>query len=375
VLEKQYDSLIEQIKETKDEYIVRTIDDRFFSFNRDSVALLKKIEAGDILPADNEKVALFINRILLPKGIFQNPGESLVYAKKTPKMAHHYSLIKAEAVNRLAKLFNWLFSPLLVVPLLLICFIFNTAYFAQHKHLFSYDFIFGYMLLEFMLLVPIGFACSFIHEFGHATACRKYSGRAGEIGVGFNFIFPVFFANVSNIYLISRRNKIIVALSGVYFQLIFSSIIMLFAIFYPALNKFLILNIIGIVANLVPFFRNDGYWVLNDTLRKKDLLPETFNKINNMEKLGVIEKFYAIFFILFCITIGFFMFNFVAYRGPEIITNIFEQGIFNFSTILKLILAVSYYIASTYAAITVVMITIKIFRKPTQGLLNTNENS
>ena len=134
----------------------------------------------------------------------------------------------------------------------------------------SYLFISGFVL--------------FFHEFGHATACNKLGAEPGTIGFGFYLLSPVMFADVSDIWKLQKRERIIVNLSGIYVEIIialFLTILYLLTNYTPVLIVSSLI-IFRIIINLNPLLRYDGYWILSDltsTHNLRDTSIKMFKKL------------------------------------------------------------------------------------------------
>jgi putative peptide zinc metalloprotease protein len=111
------------------------------------------------------------------------------------------------------------------------------------------------------------------HEIGHATACARFGIYPGRIGFGFYLMLPVFFADVSQAWRLNRWKRIIVNLSGIYFELIFCLLILGILSLTRNFNLITVPVILFIktIFNLNPFFRTDGYWVLSDAFNIPNL--------------------------------------------------------------------------------------------------------
>jgi putative peptide zinc metalloprotease protein len=118
-----------------------------------------------------------------------------------------------------------------------------------------------------MLLVSV------LHEIGHAVIAKINKINSGKVGIGWYFLFPVFYINLNEIWRLKRLKRIMVNLGGIYFQLLIG----LFFIFcsfnvnsviFSGLIK---LNFLLVAINLNPFIKFDGYWVLSDYLNDKNL--------------------------------------------------------------------------------------------------------
>lgn len=105
-----------------------------------------------------------------------------------------------------------------------------------------------------------------LHEFGHAAACRSVGVRADGLGVGFYLVMPAFYTKLSLVKLLSRRERIIVYSSGVYFQMLASIGLTLAAWLLKerALLTLAHLNNFTVLLNLIPVARFDGHKILDE---------------------------------------------------------------------------------------------------------------
>ncbi|AQX86129.1 hypothetical protein EG346_21390 [Chryseobacterium carnipullorum] len=139
----------------------------------------------------------------------------------------------------------------------------------------------------FILLL---FISTIFHELGHASASHFFKARHGGIGFGFYLYFiPAFFADVTDIWRLSKWKRIIVNSAGIYFEIIFCLLLLIIGFFI----KYHILEILALAIsvkalyNLIPFLRADGYWILSDLLNKPNL---NFHAMNNL-KLILLSTF------------------------------------------------------------------------------------
>jgi putative peptide zinc metalloprotease protein len=119
-----------------------------------------------------------------------------------------------------------------------------------------------------------------VHEFGHASACEKFGIKAGNIGFGFYLFMPVFYADVSDAWMLTPRKRIIINAAGMYFQLLLSCVMV--TIFFITGNQWLLyaslINILGFLPNINPFVRYDGYWIITDWLGINNLMAKSREK-------------------------------------------------------------------------------------------------
>ncbi len=118
-----------------------------------------------------------------------------------------------------------------------------------------------------------------LHEFGHATTCRRFGGEVHEMGVCFMFFTPCGYVDASDAWMMRKlRQKVYVTLSGVFTELIIASIAAHFFIFLPdglargiAFNLMLVASVNTIVFNANPLMRFDGYYLACDLLEIPNL--------------------------------------------------------------------------------------------------------
>ncbi len=147
--------------------------------------------------------------------------------------------------------------------LLLFSAVLGQVYFLNKDILYNVPSIgfFGYYILTM-----------FIHEFGHVTSLYKYSGKSSPIGFGFYIFQPILYSNVSMSWSLEKRERIIISLSGIYFEFILLTIVsfILLSLNISPLNLLIAFSIRSIY-NLNPLFRSDGYWVLSDFIELPNL--------------------------------------------------------------------------------------------------------
>lgn len=187
--------------------------------------------------------------------------------------------------------------------------------------------------------VIIGVLCLFVmgslfHEMGHATACRRFNADNGGIGCGLYISFPVLYTDVTNIWKLTRKQRIIVNVSGVYFQLIF--LLPFFVIYFLTQHNIARLFIYAINLNLLitlnPFFKFDGYWIMSDLVgvpnlrqRSMEYFVYLFKRVRRKEAtkpfLHSIKPIERFFMIIYSLVVNIFFLYFFAYGMPLIIYN------------------------------------------------------
>lgn len=130
------------------------------------------------------------------------------------------------------------------------------------------------ILIGIILLYAVS---SLFHELGHASACRHFGVKHGGIGFGLYLTFPVFFTDVSAVWTLPRRQRLVVNFAGVYFQLLFLMPLIGVALWHPNdfLNYFIVALNLNFLLTMNPFFKFDGYWMMCDLLGVPNLRKRT----------------------------------------------------------------------------------------------------
>ncbi len=131
--------------------------------------------------------------------------------------------------------------------------------------------------VSYWLLAPLVYASIFVHEFGHIAACGQFGIRHGGIGFGFYaYLFPVFYADVSNIWLGSRQQRLITNLAGIASQLLYANVLVAtYAVtgWNSCLAAAATVTVLALW-QLNPFVRHDGYWLVVDLTNTPNLLDK-----------------------------------------------------------------------------------------------------
>jgi putative peptide zinc metalloprotease protein len=172
-----------------------------------------------------------------------------------------------------------------------------------------------------------------VHELGHIAACRKYGIRHGGIGIAIYIIFPVAYCDISQLWTASRRQRVIANLGGVFAQSLYAS---LFGLAYGLTNEatyafsYLVI-VLTTAAELYPFVRSDGYWLLSDLLHIPNLLPRAQASIQNLlrggkaQALGTTRHQKTTAMDVFVLSYGLFNYLAVLYLGFAFVQNWGEE--------------------------------------------------
>jgi putative peptide zinc metalloprotease protein len=125
-------------------------------------------------------------------------------------------------------------------------------------------------LIGAMSLVLAGVAA---HELGHLSACHRYGAAHGGIGVGLYWFVPVFYAEVHGAWLLSKTQRAVVDIAGIYFQCLFLLTLAVAWLVHPSATLLLALWVSHflVLSTLNPVLKYDGYWLLSDLSGRHNL--------------------------------------------------------------------------------------------------------
>lgn len=202
---------------------------------------------------------------------------------------------------------------------------------------------------EFIVTLYLSiFIIGVIHELGHATASAFYGVKPKSIGFGFFLIFPVLYADISQVWMLSKYKRVIVNLSGIYFQAIITALIcVLIIIIDDKLIEYFLINAVYssalmMLISINPFFKNDGYWIYSDYFDIQNLNQKSKNYIKNILKnrSNKINKPLLIYSILNTVVLSIFYVALIplSYKSFQTILKLlYDFRSVNFKDILLLI--------------------------------------
>ncbi|MBF0436313.1 MAG: HlyD family efflux transporter periplasmic adaptor subunit [Magnetococcales bacterium] len=134
--------------------------------------------------------------------------------------------------------------------------------------------------LNFLYIWCVALGAIAFHEIGHGLTCRNFGGDVDEMGFLLLAFQPCFYCNVNDAWLFKdNRQKIYVALAGVWFELVLSA----FGVFIWSMTdietfigriSFILVTVAtasSLFLNLNPLMKFDGYYILSDWLEMANL--------------------------------------------------------------------------------------------------------
>lgn len=239
-----------------------------------SVAHRVSGEFGRAVSSDN--VAYLIDNKLRPLGLCDDGASGAsAPAGAAPPSPLQLAFKRAVVPRSLVGFFARALRPLFFAPLALattIAFVALDAWILfRHGIAQALDIVLHHPVIG-LALFGLTLASAMFHEVGHATACRKGGASPGPIGVGVYLIWPACYADVTDAYRLDRRGRLRTDFGGWYFSSLF--VLLLGAVYWrtrwePLLLAILIQNA-QMAAQLLPFVRTDGYFVLADLIGVPD---------------------------------------------------------------------------------------------------------
>ncbi len=273
-----------------------------------------------------EQVGQIIEKYIMPLFFTQTRKRTFLYEKE---------LLTASDVDAFSDRLRFMFNKYCMTATFALALILNSYFFITADSLL--EFSNGVNVYTVMGLVVFTVISSFIHELGHASACKHFGLKHGGIGFGLYLNFPVLYTDVTEIWKLNRKKRCIVNIAGVYFQLFCLIGLLCFFFFtgYDILRYMILMMDLGVLMTLNPFFKFDGYWIVSDVLgvpnlrnRSKELFryfhcrickrPVAFTpylfQIRRKEKYGLLV--YALVVNLFmgyyfCYVIPLFLYQFL----------------------------------------------------------------
>ena len=139
-----------------------------------------------------------------------------------------------------------------------------------------------------LLMLLIFVTVKVLHEAGHALTARYFGAECNECGVMLMVFTPVLYTNVTDTWMLPRRQRLLVTAAGIAVELIVASACML--LWWQAspgllksllLNTMLMCSVNTLLFNGNPLLRFDGYFLLADLVRIPNLAGRSAAVVQN----------------------------------------------------------------------------------------------
>ncbi len=131
---------------------------------------------------------------------------------------------------------------------------------------------------DLCLAYVVAIATMLFHELGHATASTRFGCSPGDIGFTLYLMFPGFYADMSRAWKLTGKQRAVIDIGGVYFQLL--SVIPLYLLHRLTGRTYFATGIYALdfmcLFSLNPIMKFDGYWLLVDLCGLPNLQRRAF---------------------------------------------------------------------------------------------------
>ena len=275
------------ISENKPGYLLQGQDHPPIKISQAAFHLLKGRKEGKSFESLASSISEIIGNPISPQHLrvmYRHTLDQIDQIRKNPKKQSSGHFLKTTIINRqtvirvadqLSGLFKTPVAAVLVATMAIIC-IRSIDFFRTIPFSFD-DAGFGWAFLLFAISL-------FFHEFGHASACRRFNADPDEIGFTLYLIWPSMYCNVSDAWKLNRYQRVVVDVGGIYFQALLGSLYLLIYIVFAWKPLVTASAMIGytILFSLNPAFKFDAYWVLCDILGVVNLSDQKWPMISNI---------------------------------------------------------------------------------------------
>lgn len=145
-----------------------------------------------------------------------------------------------------------------------------------------------FSLYSIPLIIVIVFIIMTIHEFAHGLTLKHFGGKVNEMGFMILYFIPAFYCNVSDAWMLKKRERILVSFAGAYAQFFIwalATICWRFLAVETFASRACLITIafcgIQTLLNFNPLIRLDGYYMLSDYLEVPNLRPKAIAYVKN----------------------------------------------------------------------------------------------
>lgn len=170
---------------------------------------------------------------------------------------------------------------------------FEDIFRVQSVQLIWYDYLLAYVIYTITI---------FLHEVGHGYVCKSYGGKVGKIGIAFIVFTPAMYCDVSGVRMFKEKHKqILTSAAGFFVNAVFVGVFSAMAYWddNPLWKTMIILNVMSIFINSIPFIRLDGYWILSFVIGIQNLYNKSISKIKNIKKKSEFKNWKDYFCLIY----------------------------------------------------------------------------
>lgn len=303
-----------------------------------AIAAYAKIKGGVYTP---EKVMAFWSQLKAKLAPRQG-----VQTQRTQVFLFQKELISPEMIMHYTSWFGFLFRKGVMVTMVFLFIALEIYFFTNVLFTLEVPRIDLYTVVGLILFFIFS---SFVHELGHASACRYFGVQHGGIGFGLYVNIPVFYTDVSQIWRLPRGQRCVVNLAGVYFQaILLIPFLIAYLYTYSDLVKYVVfIANLNFLVTLNPFFKFDGYWLMTDLLgipnlrkRGNECIAYYWNRLrgrmtDRRPYLLSLKKRVKVIFVTYTVVVNLFFAYYFFYLIPLFLVRFFKTFPDKFERLLK----------------------------------------
>lgn len=231
--------------------------------------LAQELRSSGLPQTSAEGIRAVMRQLLIPRKIVRDCEEDGATSKavgaKRSFLSLQLPIVKPETIRPLTTVLQVLFRKRVFMVMLLI---------SAAAHIYFYSLVLPGFRWSFMALSPGDYlfillvlnVTTIFHELGHASACRFYNCPHGKIGWGIYLYMFVLYTDVSPTWKLKRKQRAMVDVAGMYFELIAVVLVAALLLLRPSqvyVYVFVLIDL-SILYSFNPILKRDGYWLISD---------------------------------------------------------------------------------------------------------------
>jgi putative peptide zinc metalloprotease protein len=289
--------------------------DNYFRISIYTNELLNKIKEGYMICEISKEMNVPDLEI---EEVLNNIFKILTQKKDRKKIKKISTLLNSAICDRLGMLLSFLLKENRMIIMSVVSVLMNIFFYLNHSNIqlfYSNITIIHYLICMMFVM--------FIHELGHISAAYSFGLKGLKVKLGVFAIWPLLYVDLNKQVLLQPRKRIKISLGGVYFQSIFSIVVIIIDSMVKEDVLILLLNMNNflILLNLIPFFILDGYWIYSDIIgvynlnTKSDrLIKRSIRNFRELIDAPLKISLYAIVRFIFTCLIGLYVIKMIYYR-------------------------------------------------------------
>ena len=326
-------------------YLLLDDEERFLWEQMDGRANMQDIAVAYVMrygSFDFEKIPQLMNKLLLADLLTLRPMSRLreILARNRRNPAARAMAATLHAIERLnvsSRRWNdlferihryggwFLFTPMAVVGLAILTALGIRSLFRLWDSLGAISSALGHHAITAIIALKLAFFLTVaLHQLVHALACVHYGRRVKEVGfIIHHLVVPTFYADVTDLFMASRRARVVNALAGPTVHLVLGLLGVIWAdnltpgLLQACVAASAVLQLQSFLICIYPFsfLEMDGYHVLEDAVGMPRLAQESmqfvraplWKRLAQGQRLGRQEVVYVSYILLSLISVSAFI--------------------------------------------------------------------